>query len=600
MAAKRSPSQEGKEPVVARKISDRQASQAQDQVSTNRQVAHGGPRGQTAAGKPGRRGSARPSMGLRAKFMLVLCGLTAAALISLGAVMAGTTYKYLFSQKQHDGIEVARMAAAVASSVASRLETVDVQPGRRGATEVQKEIREYLLEAINWGPNLQGASDIIQIRFNVPSGRFSTQLQGAGIGEDEDGASIRSNESKTIFIPKLGSDITLPANIQVYEVVRTVKGQEVPAYRFRVALDPARFGGMNDPDSQPHVRVDIDRRSVVDVRNHLFFAIILAVILAMIAVVLTANWLARQIIGPVEILLKDMQVVASGNLEHVTKSHSSDEIGSLALEFNRMTQDLAVAQSALVEQEKQAYELQMAREVQRHLLPADSPSLPGFDLAAHYQGAKAVSGDYFDFIPLDDGLWGFIVADVSGKGIPGSMVMAVTRTIVRLTATKNKRHPAETLKETNRLIAKQIKRGMFVTVFYAVLDEKTSTLTYACAGHNPMVIYRAASRSRELATGKGIAVGFNEGPIFDRTIEEHRTQLASGDAFVLYTDGFPEAMNEKNEEFGEERFYNLIAANGHLEPRILNGGLVNEVAKHRGKAEQSDDLTLISVRRVPE
>jgi sigma-B regulation protein RsbU (phosphoserine phosphatase) len=262
-----------------------------------------------------------------------------------------------------------------------------------------------------------------------------------------------------------------------------------------------------------------------------------------------------------------------------------------------MTQGLKAAQVALVEQEKAEYELSIAREVQRQLLPSETPQIPGWECAAFYQGAKAVSGDYFDFIRLSETLWGFIVADVSGKGIPGSMVMAVTRTIIRLIAVKHQNHVADALKETNRLIAKQIKRGMFVTSCYAVLDVRTGILTYASAGHNPMVIFRSG-KGYELAQGKGIALGFNEGPVFDRTIEQHQVQLNPGDGMVLYTDGFPEAMNEGNEEFGEERFCKLIGANGHVDSRALIQGLVGEIARHRGKAEQSDDLTLLTMRRI--
>ena len=139
---------------------------------------------------------------------------------------------------------------------------------------------------------------------------------------------------------------------------------------------------------------------------------------------------------------------------------------------------------------------------------------------------------------------------------------------------------------------------MFVTAFYAVLDERTGLVSYASAGHNPMVIYRAKTQSYELATTKGIALGFNEGPVFDRTIQLAQTQLDRGDVLVLYTDGFPEAMNGNSEEFGEERFYKLVADHGHLEPPALVEAVVNGIAKHRGEAEQSDDLTILTVKRT--
>jgi phosphoserine phosphatase RsbU/P len=179
------------------------------------------------------------------------------------------------------------------------------------------------------------------------------------------------------------------------------------------------------------------------------------------------------------------------------------------------------------------------------------------------------------------------------------MVMAVTRTIVRLVANKHQYNAVETLKETNRLIAKQIKRGMFVTAFYAILDEATGTVHYSSAGHNPMIVYRAATKQFELATTKGIAIGFNEGPIFDKTAQQAQLKLGPGDTFVIYTDGFPEAMNSQNEEFGDDNFYALVGQHGHEPARGLVQHLLQAIAAHRGQAEQSDDLTIIAVRRTP-
>jgi serine phosphatase RsbU (regulator of sigma subunit) len=554
--------------------------------------SHAAARGAAAARQFTRRG-----LGLRLKFMLILSGLTAAALLGLGLTVSTTVTGYLFGQKQHGGIEVARMAAMVATAVADRMEELEVlvrdgalkgEPGQR--TRFEAALNGYFKQAAEW-EGLTGASDILSIDL-VLEGRHSDRLGAARYGDRQMGSAPIEREFRTVFLPKAGVSAELPRSITIFEAVKTLaNGKDVPVYRFAIALPEDRFG------AKARIRVDVDRTSVSTARNNVLIAIVVAVILGLAVVIAVANWLAQTVTRPIDVLLRDMRVVSGGNLDHQTRATSHDEVGQLASAFNRMTSDLKVAQHALVEQEKAAYELSMAKEVQRHLLPAETPVMPGYEVAAHYQGAKAVSGDYFDFLPLGEGRWGFIVADVSGKGIPGSMVMAVTRTIVRLMAAKHPDRAAETLKETNRLIARQIKRGMFVTAVYAILDERTGTFSYASAGHNPIVIYRAATRSHELAQGKGIALGFNEGPIFDKTILENRTVLQPGDAFVLYTDGFPEAMNEQSQEFGDERFYKLIAANGHLEPRQLNLGIVGEVARHRGAAEQSDDLTMITVRR---
>lgn len=547
----------------------------------------------------GRSGTKPRGMGLRTKFMLVLALLTTAALSALGLIESTISSKYLFSQKQHDGIEVAEEIAALATSVMDQLAVYDKVHPKDDRNEVDRaerlklihHVSDYLETAANWQNAESGGTrltDILSVYFDTPA---VSDLNGIGFGPREDGLTV-GKDFHELFLPKTGTQVGLPSTIQVYSGTKNSSEGAIPVYRFKLALDPRLFG------DNANVRVDVDARGVDNARMNLFVTMLTAVALAIAAVVMVANWLAGNITRPVQILLKDMQVVARGDLAHQTKSHSTDEIGILAHEFNRMTQNLKEAQVALVEQEKAEYELSIAREVQKQLLPAEPPLITGFECADFYKGAKAVSGDYYDFIPLGNGLWGFIVADVSGKGIPGSMVMAVTRTIVRLIAVKHQNRAADTLKETNRLIAKQIKRGMFVTAYYAVLDERTGILTYASAGHNAMIIYRAASRSVELAAPKGIALGFNEGPIFDKTIEEHRIQLDSQDAIVLYTDGFPEAMNAANQEFSEERFYQLVTQYGHQDVRSLIDRLVAAIGQHRGDAEQSDDLTLIAVRRA--
>ena len=563
--------------------------------------------GAKAPAKPARQVSIRggPRVALKMKFMLVMAGVTAVAMILLGLSMGSTANKYLYGQKTLDGIELARMASQIAYAVKDRLNHLsdlakigdDANAFSQVRDNIKHDVKRYLQDAITWGGD--AFTDVESILFDCPE---VPELASAGIGTDQ--GTGKGPQVTQVFVPKKDRTIAIPEGMTIYQGSKSTSQGTVSILRFKIALNgdppPRGFGRVRNNDNQwepANVRVDIAMASVDKVRSNLATTIGVAILVAIAVVLGIAHWLASSITKPLETLLRDMQVVSKGRLSHRTSAHSSDEVGLLASEFNKMTESLEEAQAAVIEQEKAAYELSLAREVQQQLLPAQPPLITGWQCHSFYQGAKAVSGDYFDFIPLGNGLWGFIIADVSGKGIPGSMVMAVTRTIIRLIATRHQGNVAETLKETNRLIAKQIKRGMFVTSCYAVLDVRTGVLTYASAGHNPMVIFRA-NKAFDLAQGKGIALGFNEGPVFDRTIEQHQVQLGHGDGFVLYTDGFPEAMDEANEEFGEERFYKLIAANGHVDSRTLIQGLVGEVARHRGKAEQSDDLTLLTVRRA--
>ena len=606
----------GTPPLGSRSLTGRSSSRLAPIV-----IEGGTPRGgaaavSTDAGRRQVRGQpAKPAgsgLKLRAKFMIVLSGVTVVAMVMLGWIMASKADKYLFSQKQHDGIELARLAAAVASATADQLlQAEDAYGGlvgsqRRSIPEalslkIQANLIHYFEESKVWDKQSTIAiSDILAIKLVCPD-RLQ-DLSNKGLGEDENAGAPITKHYGTLFLPKASVTILIPDGMQVSSLIRREPEGDIPIYRFKVRLDPTRFGGLgldpNDFTQIPHIRVDINASSVDSARSNLYLAITIGVLVSIALVIGVANWLAQTITRPLDLLVKDMHIVAEGKLDHITEANSQDEIGVLAEEFNRMTANLHAAQSALVEQEKAEYELSIAREVQRQLLPANSPQIAGYECASFYQGARAVSGDYFDFIDLGDGQWGFIIADVSGKGIPGSMVMAVTRTIIRLMATKHVTQAADTLKETNKLISRQIKRGMFVTAFYVVLDSRTGAMTYASAGHNPMIIYRAAGKSFELASGKGIALGFNEGPIFDRTIETHQTVLNSGDAIVLYTDGFPEAMNANNEEFGDDKFNELVPKYASGSVQGLIDGLVNEIAQHRGDADQSDDLTLLTVRRI--
>lgn len=527
-------------------------------------------------------------MGVRAKLMVSMAVLTAVGMAALGGLIAAVASNFLFDQTKHQGVELAKMTAQVGRAVLDN-PPIDAT-GAIDRQALEQQIVRYLENARIWGDGGRTHSFIDAIQF-----KSQGPLGGIGIGNAQTATSLITDQFDKIDIPGGGTvNLVDSPDIEVIELPKNVGNEQIPVYRFKVKLNQPTGPGYENSE----VWVDMAIHTVNRVSLMMMVMTGAAVLLVTGAVLLVANVIAGRIARPVKILMQDMRQVAKGDLDHRTRAHSTDEVGVLASEFNLMTKNLKVAQSALIEQEKAEYELSIAREVQRQLLPAEAPQIERFEVAAFYQGAQAVSGDYYDFIPLGDGLWGFIVADVSGKGIPGSMVMAVTRTIVRLVAQRHLRSAADTLKDTNRLIARQIKRGMFVTAFYVVLDQNTGQIVFTSAGHNPMVVYRAAEGQIQLGAAKGIAIGFNEGPLFDKNIQQLESGLNPGDCFVLYTDGFPEAMDGANEEFGEERFYASIARHAAGGAQPLIDGLIADIEEHRGSAAQSDDLTMIVVRRV--
>jgi sigma-B regulation protein RsbU (phosphoserine phosphatase) len=250
-----------------------------------------------------------------------------------------------------------------------------------------------------------------------------------------------------------------------------------------------------------------------------------------------------------------------------------------------------------VERQMMAHELAIAEELQANLLPRKVPQIHGYDVSAYYRPSREVGGDYYDFIEIDADHLGILVADVSGKGIPGSIVMTETRALVKSEAVRTL-SPAETLIRVNRVLYNDIKRGMFVTVFYMILSLQKAILSCVSAGHNPMVLWRKASNTCHLVNPNGLALGIDKGPLFEKTLKEQKIQLFKGDRFVLYTDGVIESMNQRHEQYGQNRFYLRTKQLADKSSSEFLSLLVTEVEQHQGDATQHDDITIVTGRTV--
>jgi sigma-B regulation protein RsbU (phosphoserine phosphatase) len=252
-----------------------------------------------------------------------------------------------------------------------------------------------------------------------------------------------------------------------------------------------------------------------------------------------------------------------------------------------------------VERKMLDHELAIAEELQANLLPRKVPQIPGYDVSAYYRPSREVGGDYYDFLEIDSDHLGILVADVSGKGIPGSIVMTETRALMKSEGSRTL-SPAEALVRVNRVLYNDIKRGMFVTMYYVILSLQKAMLTCVSAGHNPMVLWRKASNTCHLVNPNGLALGIDKGPLFERTLKEQKIQLFKGDRFALYTDGVIEAMNSNQELFGQNRFYLRVKQLGDRSSSEFLSLLVNELEAHQGNAPQHDDITVVTGRTVPE
>ena len=245
-----------------------------------------------------------------------------------------------------------------------------------------------------------------------------------------------------------------------------------------------------------------------------------------------------------------------------------------------------------LENERTAQELRVARQIQTSLLPEACPQPPGWSIAATSRPARQVGGDFYDFISLSRHRLGLVIADVSDKGVPAALFMALSRSVMRAVAAEG-RSPAVTLGRVNDLLLADSRSGMFVTMFYGILDTQSGCLTYSLGGHNPPYWSRPRSGKLVRLVLRGIALGVVEHP----TIEEGQVVLAPGDSLVLYTDGVTESLDAAEREFGEERLQRAIGAAGVCPASALAEAINCAVQSFAGNAPQHDDYTLVVVAR---
>jgi anti-sigma regulatory factor (Ser/Thr protein kinase) len=248
-------------------------------------------------------------------------------------------------------------------------------------------------------------------------------------------------------------------------------------------------------------------------------------------------------------------------------------------------------QSEARERERIDQELRVARVIQQTLLPKEVPALPGWEVLPFWQPARAVSGDFYDFIPYPDGKVGIVVADVTDKGVPAALVMATTRSIIRSCAERSE-SPGQVLFQANNLLCPDIPPRMFVTLLYAILDPISGCMRYANAGQN--MPYMRTPHGLDELCARGMPLGLFPGMEY----EELETPFEPGDMLLLSSDGLVEAHNAKREMYGFPRMRALME--GETECQALIQHLLRDLAEHTGPDyEQEDDITLLVISRLP-
>jgi len=244
------------------------------------------------------------------------------------------------------------------------------------------------------------------------------------------------------------------------------------------------------------------------------------------------------------------------------------------------------------ERERIEQELRVARLIQQTLLPKEVPDLEGYKLAAYYQPAREVGGDFYDFLKLDDEHLGLVVGDVTDKGVPAAIVMATTRTMLRASAQRLS-SPAEVLKRVNDVIVRDIPPNMFITCLYAILELESGVVRYANAGHDLPYRRSSSAGGAEELRATGMPLGLLPGMRY----EEKQIELDRGDSVLFYSDGLVEAHDPQRQMFGFPRLQGLVGAYRSDGPAMVNF-LLSELARFTGEEwEQEDDITLVTLDR---
>jgi len=257
----------------------------------------------------------------------------------------------------------------------------------------------------------------------------------------------------------------------------------------------------------------------------------------------------------------------------------------------------AIIYSMANEKKRLDHDLEIARDIQRILLPSEAPAINGFQISGTNAPARQVSGDYFDYIQVDEERLGVAIADVSGKGVPASLIMAICRSVLRAEAARNP-SPADVLRKVNRQLYPDIKEDMFISMAYLILDHQRNGITLARAGHDAPLLYKRQSQTVTPIKPPGMVVGIDSGNVFDRITVDFAVSLERDDCLVLYTDGVTETLNAEGDEFGVDRMMQSVRASAIDGAQAIVKKIIEDVRDFTGSVPQNDDITLIAIRKT--
>ena len=327
---------------------------------------------------------------------------------------------------------------------------------------------------------------------------------------------------------------------------------------------------------------------------------VLFLIIELVALVMGLA-LARSITSSIHELFMGTERVRQGDFTHRISVETKDQLGELAGSFNQMTGSIENLLQTAAEKKRLEEELRIARQIQMSLLPRGQLDMPGLGVTALCVPAREVGGDYYDFFPLGPGRLGVLIADVAGKGTSAALYMAELKGLV-MALSQTYQSPRQLLIEANKILSENLDSRSFITMTYAVIDLVNAVMTYARAGHTPLIFLpgpSAAAKGAQVLVPSGMVLGLRiDGAVekFNDLLEEKQIPLHTGDVMVFYTDGITEAMNAESDLFGDSRLSRIVEEHGHLDSSELRERILREIEAFVGDTDQHDDMTMILIK----
>ncbi len=328
--------------------------------------------------------------------------------------------------------------------------------------------------------------------------------------------------------------------------------------------------------------------------------IILLTVILLVFGVLCIYLLSDYFVSPILKITHRIRRFTSGDLETELPLEGAEEFFEISKAFNHMITRLSQDRKNIAAREKMAKEIEVASQIQKTLLPSKLPQILNLDVETFYRAASLVGGDLYDIFKVSENRYCMVVADVSGKGVPASLVMSMLRTVIQIYA-RQIVSPKEIIVAVNDYMKKNIPPGMFVTVFLLIYDGVDNSIQYVSAGHNPMIYFNSSKNIIEELNPKGMPVGLptKEADKFESSIIEEKRILRDKDCFFVYTDGITEAPDRDGKLFGIERLKSFIQSHlksDSISMKNISEKLVDEIDDYTGFHKAADDISYIIVR----